>query len=247
MSAFTKSKSHPIESTETEITNAAEPAPANPPTAAPLVFLQPPSAGAKVPAPPSGAAPPGGEPYRSFVPKATELAALASAVTDLEKCTNFDQIFGLAGLPYAQVLQALDVGNQWSVMRQQTVAWDAFCRTQEGIAWTTVRTIINRLRPLFEFAAEGNPSLASALPGLATLFGAKRAIAKKGAATRRANRAAVARGEPPFHGGVGKVRMKRAQRAALVAAKATGVSTPPPTAGATPASTKAKANDTTAS
>jgi hypothetical protein len=192
----------------------------------PPIFLQPPPADAKIPVPPSGAAQPNASNYRSVIPKATELAALPAAVENLQRFSNFAQVFALSGLPYAQVLQAFSVGNQWSTMRKATAAWDAFSMMEEGLAWGTIRSLMERMAPLWAIAAAADPSLAATYPALAALFGAKKAIAQKAVSTKKLNKAAVARGEAPIHGVVGKRRQKAAQKALAAAAK-TGATTPP--------------------
>jgi hypothetical protein len=212
--------------TQTESAPTAPPSPA--PAGLPLVFLPPPPADAKIPVAPSGAVAPGGAAYRNLPPKSTELAALAGAVDDLKRFTTFAQVFGVTGLPYTQVVQAFDVGNQWSSMRKQTAAWDGFCETQEGISWGTIRAMMDRLRPLFEIAAAADPSLAVTFPSLAALFSAKSVIAHKAVATKRLNKAAIARGEQPNHGAVGKRRQKAADKAVVAAARAAASPGSPP-------------------
>jgi hypothetical protein len=222
--------SHVAEVTAPDPTPAAT---ATTPTAASTVvtqaYLPPPPANAVIPVPPSGTSSPNGANYTAFLPRSTEEAALVNAVADLRKCTNFSTLFGATALPYAQVLQAFDVGNQWTTMRNQTAAWDAYCQTQEGMCWQTIRAMMDRLRPAFDLAVTGDATIASTMPGLATLLGARKAIAAKAVATKKANKAAIARGEAPTHGKVGKRRLKAAQKALLPAAKA-AVSAPPPTA-----------------
>jgi hypothetical protein len=156
-------------------------------------------------------------------------------VSDLQRCTTFSQIFGATGLPYTQVLQAFEVSNAWSTMRNQTDAWDAYCQTQEGICWGVLRVIMETLKPAFDVATAGNPAIATTLPSFATLFNAKNVIAQKAASTRRLNKAAIAKGEAPTHGVVGKQRQRAAAKAALAAAKASGSAA----VAATPAATSA--------
>jgi hypothetical protein len=219
----TKKTASPTPATPTPATTAVA-AGSNAP---PLIFLQPPPADAKIPVPPSGAAQPNASNYRSVVPKTTELAALPAAVENLRRFTTFAQVFALSGLPYAQVLQAFDVGNQWSTMRKATAAWDAFSMMEEGLAWGTIRSLMDRLAPLWEIAAAADPSLAATYPALATLFGAKKAIAQKAVSTKKLNKEAVARGEAPTHGVVGKRLQKKQQKALAAAAKAAGLTTTP--------------------
>jgi hypothetical protein len=204
----------------TDSSSASPPASAlSPTTGTALVFLTPPPANAKIPAPPAGAASPGGANYRSRLPTATELATLPGAVSDLKRFATFAQVFAVTGLPYAQVLQAFDVGSQWSTMRVATSAWQVYCMIQEGIAWGTIRAMMDSLRPVFEIACAADASLATTYPSLAALFGARKAISAKAVATKRANKAAVARGEAPVHGVVGKRRQKAANKAIVAAAK----------------------------
>jgi hypothetical protein len=158
----------------------------------------------------------------------TELAALPGAVSDLQRFeADFAQMLGATGLPYDQVLQGFTVANQWTTMRKASAAWDDYCQMQEGIAWTTLRAMMDRIKPVWEVAVASDPSLAATYPSLAVLFGAKKAIAQKAAATRRLNKAAIAKGEAPIHGVVGKKRQRRAAKAALAAAGAAGTSAPP--------------------
>lgn len=213
----------PVAAPSTEAPSAA----VSPTSGAPLIFLQPPPADAKIPVPPSGAAQPNASNYRSVVPKATELAALPAAVENLQRFANFTQVFGVSGLPYAQVMQAFDVGSQWSTMRKAAQAWDTYSKTEEGLAWGTIRSIMDRLGPLWDIASAADPSLAVTFPALATLFGAKKAIAQKAVSTKRLNKEAIARGEEPIHGVVGKKRKKASDKALAAAAKAAGLGSAP--------------------
>ncbi|MGO8996874.1 MAG: hypothetical protein ACLQVI_26470, partial [Polyangiaceae bacterium] len=237
-------KNHAPETVEAAQAVAAAPSPTVASTPAPtpiasvvLPMLPAPPPSATIPSPPSGADAPGGQNYRAVVPRKLELAALPGAVTDLQRCTTYSQIFGTTGLPYTQVLQAFEISNEWSTMRNTTDAWDAYCQTQEGICWGVLRVIMDTLKPAFDVAIAGNPALAATLPNFATLFHAKNVIAQKAASTRRLNKAAVAKGEAPTHGAVGKQRQRAAEKAALAATKASGgaavapvpaVSSPPP-------------------
>jgi hypothetical protein len=209
------------------------PAALSPKTGIALVFIQPPPADAKIPTPPSGSATPNGGNYRTLVPKATELAALTGAVADLKRFTTFSDVLGLAGVPYAEALQAFDVGNQWSTMRRATAAWEAYCLTEEGLAWMTIRQMLDALRPVWDLVVARDPSLTMTYPSLAKFLGAQKAIAQKGAATKRLNKAAVAEGKPPVHGTAGKKRKKAADKAVVASvssasATSASVSAPAP-------------------
>jgi hypothetical protein len=88
---------------------------------------------------------------------------------------------------------------------------------QEGLSWEAMREQMDTLRPAFALAAKRDPKLIVRFSGLAKLLGAKRAIAQKGASTRRANKKAEAEGKPQVHGKVGKKRQCAAEKASLAA------------------------------
>jgi hypothetical protein len=198
------------------------PAPQTPASSAPLVYLDLPPADANIPAPPSSFVPGNSADYRAVLPRDAELRALPKAVSDLKNFTNYTQVLGETAPPYAQVLQALTVANAWSSMRTESAAWDAFCAAQEGISWTTLRTQMERLQPSFDLAASGTSNVGTLFPNLATLLGAKKVIARKGASTRKMNKEAEAKGEPQVHGSVGKKRKRAAEKAAYAATVGTG-------------------------
>jgi hypothetical protein len=76
-----------------------------------------------------------------------------------------------------------------------------------------LRSQMDRLRPIFELAVAGDPTIAVQFPSLAALLGAKQAIAQRSALTRKAK----AEGKPQTHGVVGKKRKKAAEKAAYAA------------------------------
>lgn len=180
-------------------------------------FVTPPPSVAQIPSPPAGfVAPPGGSNV-GLRPRKVELVAIADAVVELGQFADFEATLGKAAPPHDTVLRAIQLAAAWSTMRGAAAAWDAFSSTQEGIAWASAREQMARVAPLFVIAAKADPSLATKYPKLAALLTAKRAIAKKAAATRIANKKADEKGEPARHGQVGKRRKRAAERAALLA------------------------------
>jgi hypothetical protein len=229
---------------------AAEPSPAPAPALArggavpapaPVPSVGPPPAGANIPIPPTGFTPATPGEFRSVVPRKPELAAMPQALIDLAKFTDFDKLFGGVGLAQAETMQCLLMGSLWSTMRASTSQWDAYSVLQEGYAWRAIRAALLRLEQAFLLAAQANPALATTYPGLAALLGARKSIAQKGAATRRLNKAAKAKGEPEIHGLVGKQRQRKAEKAALAQggpatqAAPAAVVVAPPAAGPAPA------------
>jgi hypothetical protein len=188
--------------------------------------IAPPPADANIPTPPSTAASPNGTDFKGVQPKASEQAALKAALADLTRFTSYAQLLGASAPPVAQVIVLLTLGVEWTGMRNATAAWFAYCRTQEGLVWALIRQFMERLKPAWDLAVTADASLTSQFPGLASLLGAKKAIAQKAVSTKRANKKAEAQGKAPLHGVVGKQR-KRAAKNAAYAAATSATSAPP--------------------
>jgi hypothetical protein len=199
-----------------------------PVAAAPIPAVAPPPTSANIPATPAGFSPASPGEFRNVVPRQAELAAMPQALTDLSKFTDFDALFAGIGLTQSEVTVCLTMASDWSTMRVATTQWDRYCVLQEGYAWRAARAALVRLGQAFLLAAQANPKLVASYPGLSSLLGVKKAIAQKGASTRRLNNAAKAKGEPQIHGIVGKKRQRRAAKAALAsgASAAPGGSVP---------------------
>ena len=179
--------------------------------------LLPPPPDVTIPSPPQGYEPTTGIQYRGIVPWTAELVLLPKVLQDLARFTSYASVLGATAPSYAQIVEILTVGNQWSTMRAASTTWDLYCRDQEGSAWRLINTLLERLRPAFALAVQGDASVASTYPSLAELLAVKKANAMKGVSTKQANKEAKAKGEPENHGVVGKKRQKRAEKAALVA------------------------------
>jgi hypothetical protein len=150
-----------------------------------LVKLPP--ATANIPAPPQGFVPTNGNDYRGLLPKKTELAVLPDALGELRSFADFAQVFGRTVPDVALVLATLDAAEQWSSMRAKASQWDLYCRTQEGLAWRDARALFARMRPAFDLARGVDSAVSAQNPSLTHLLDAARTIAKRAAATRRAN------------------------------------------------------------
>jgi len=183
-------------------------------TPAPAALAAPPS-NAVIPPVPSDYVAESGTTYRSVAPKKSELLVLAQAVKNLAQFASYAQVMGPYAPPYAETLALFTVVYQWSSMRTASSAWDAYSVDQEGQGWATLRPVMERLRPLFDIAVSADPTLLVKLPSLATLLGARTAIAQKAAATRQRNKQSKAKGEPQTHGKVGKTRKRAEEKAAL--------------------------------
>ncbi|HEY2511405.1 MAG TPA: hypothetical protein VGI39_11140 [Polyangiaceae bacterium] len=191
-----------------------------------------------IPSPPQGYEPTTGAHFRGIAPWTAELVLLPKVLQDLARfAASYTSVLGNTAPPVAQVTEALLVGGQWSSMRSASSAWDLYCRDQEGSAWLLIKGVLDRLRPAFALAVRGDASIATLYPSLAELFGVKKANAAKAASTRKKNAKAEAEGKPATHGGAGKARQKRAEKAALAATTPQAATAAPPPQGAAGAST----------
>ncbi len=143
-----------------------------------------------------------------------EIAVLADAVNEFVRMPDFSSVFGKTVPSQSAVTQVLTAAEQWSTMRNAASNWDMYCRTQEGLSWQAARTLLASMKTAFALAAKIDDTLATQNPSAVALFDVKSTIAKRAAATRRANRNATLAGEEPTQG---KVRKKAAKLAKLVA------------------------------
>ena len=253
-SSTTNHQQETVMSTESTVQNAFSPiqpitppapapAPAPTPSPVPIVFVSPPPPGVSIPTIEYQPAAPGE--FRNVLPRASELTALSQAIKDLGAFTSYSQTFGTTAPEYQEVVQAFTVGAQWTSMRKLSLSWDGYCHVQQGLSWRAIRQLMSQLVPIFAIAAAANPKLLTQYPGLASLLGAKKAIARKAVSTKKANKTAKAEGKPETHGVVGKKNQRRLEKAAAaqVAAGATAAAgtpaTVPPAANPQPVATPA--------
>ncbi len=188
-----------------------------PPTSGPV---PPPPASSNIPTPPAGYTPATPGEFRGIVPRKRELTALAQALVDLSRFTDYDTVMGNTAPARADVIQAFTTGAQWTTQYQSSDAWQKYAGLMQGLSWQVIRTQEDYLRPAFALAAKRNPALAEKYTGLAKLLAAPNTSAQKAVATKKANKKDAAEGKPPTHGGVGKAAQKKAQKAAYAAQKA---------------------------
>src|SRR5690242_14034474 len=87
--------------------------------------------------------------FRGASPLKTELVVLPGAVADLQAFGEYAQSFGTLAPPVVPLIDALGPASAWSATRVQASAWDDYARTQEGMAWSTVRGLIDKVKPVF--------------------------------------------------------------------------------------------------
>ncbi len=180
-----------------------------------IVFVEPPPAGATIPPVPHGFIAAANGTFRGVLPKTAQLSVVGAVVAELKRFTDYVEVFGKTSAPLPTVMQTFDAASQWSAMRKQAAAWDAYCRTQEGNAWQDVRKYADRMQAAFELAASGDATVGARYPALARFFAAGKVSAQKAVLTRKANLKLEAEGKLPFKGGVGKRRKRAAADQAL--------------------------------
>ncbi len=199
-------------------------------TPANVSLITPPPADARIPTPPEGFEIPPNARYGTVQPKKIEMVAMPNAVVELGKFTDYAETLGKTVPPQPLVRQMFAVASQWSTMRIKAAAWDAYCNTQEALAWQGVRAQLKRIKPAFALAVQSDDALGAKYPALASLLMAKSTIAIKAVSTRRLNKLAIAEGKPPIHGGVGKRRKRAADKAAGAAKASEHAALPAPNA-----------------
>jgi hypothetical protein len=201
-------------------------APAAPAAAAATVFIKSPPPLTSIPSTPDGNTNTNGQDYAASLPKNLELAAMPDVIEELARFANYAQVFGLTAPPLTYVTQTATAAAAWSAMRAKSAAWDKYARSQEGVAWNDFRGIMESMRPALALAVTTDATIARQYPAMVRLFGAKSVIAQRSAATRAANKAAEAKGEPPKRGKLAKKARRLKSAAATLAAAGQPITLP---------------------
>jgi hypothetical protein len=144
------------------------------------------------PSPPADFAPQPAGAFNGFRPLQAEVAAAPDAVLELERFTDWRQVFGVTAPPAAMLAKKLQIASQWSSLLAQTEAWLTYVKSEEGEAWKDALDAMDALKLPFQFAMSTHASLLDRCPQLAKLLGAHKAQAKRAMATRRRKAAAAA-------------------------------------------------------
>jgi hypothetical protein len=203
---------------------APNPVPPTPlPPSGPGLVKPPPNV--TIPAPPVGFVPANPKDYRGFRPKSSELAVVPDAVVELASFTDYSAVFGMTAPPVGDLTQTLGASQQWTSLLADSSDWERYVKSQEGMAWMTTLTLMDKLKAPFALASAHDPTLNSRYPALARLLGAAKVIAKRGAATKARTKAAAA----------GKPATAKAKKAAAAAAVSAAAAAAHPAAPAAPA------------
>lgn len=223
--ASTHADTHTPSNDEAAPATSAAPAPA-PAAATPTVYIKGPPPLTTIPSAPDGITNTNGQDYVAALPKNLELAAMPDVIEELARFANYAQVFGLTAPPLTYVTQTAAAAAAWSAMRVKSAAWDTYARSQEGAAWNDFRGIMNSMRPALALAVTADATIARQYPAMVRLFGAKSVIAQRSAATRAANKASEAKGEPPKRGKLAKKARRLKSAAATLAAAGQPITLP---------------------
>jgi hypothetical protein len=125
--------------------------------------------------------------FRGHYPTKIELAAMAGAISDLGRFTDYATLLGTAATPAETFADALTTGVEWRSQRDSAEAWEAYAKAQDALAWKTAMTMMDEVKPLFLLAASKDATLVSTYPRLAQLLDAGKVIAKQANATKQKN------------------------------------------------------------
>lgn len=112
-----------------------------------------------------------------------EIAASDAAVDELRKEATAYEAVMPSFAPSADLLaQKLEEGIALTKERRRAEAWLAYVSDHEHVSWRTTLGLLTEVRSAWSVAAR--EGLASAMPHLATLVGARTTSARKGVSTR---------------------------------------------------------------
>ena len=160
-------------------------------TVAPVAVNPPPVV--TIPTPPANFIAPEMTQFRGCHPSKNELASAGQAITDLGRFADYSTVLGASAPPVSSVVSALSTGLGWRALRDPTETWDTYVRAQDAMAWKAAITLLDDVKALFLIAVSKSSSLATKYPGLAQMFDAPKASARKATSTKKRNaKAAVA-------------------------------------------------------
>ncbi|HEY6459937.1 MAG TPA: hypothetical protein VIY73_07285, partial [Polyangiaceae bacterium] len=105
-----------------------------------------------LPAIPAGFVPANMADFRGYRPMASEVAAVADVIAELETFSNYDAVFGITAPPADQISQRLAVATEWTSVLSQTSAWSIYVKSEEATAWKDALLLVDKLKPAFQLA-----------------------------------------------------------------------------------------------
>ena len=147
-----------------------------------------------------------------------EVALAGAAVADLHRFGDYGAIFEKIASPLPTIVEMLDAAVQWSAAHAAVTVWLAYAGAQASTLWDDAQTVIAKMRPIFELAAQADPTVIERFPSLARLLEVRSATARKGAAARTANNLLRLEGKEPAHGKAATKRKRTLRKAAALLA-----------------------------
>jgi hypothetical protein len=126
-------------------------------------------------------------------PRHAQVELVPNIVNELKNSTQYTQQFGDAVPPAGDVADALTLAHGWSAKARNAEQWQVYTRYEEQLAWQHAFTQLGALEPSYTARRTRTPAVADQYPSLTKFFDLPKQSAAKGAATKRAQRAANAK------------------------------------------------------
>ncbi|HEY1959972.1 MAG TPA: hypothetical protein VGH28_30395 [Polyangiaceae bacterium] len=125
---------------------------------------------------------------RLLKPIATQVSGAPGFVRELRGSKSYARDFGADAPAAADVADAVEIAAAWAAEAKNADAWAKFAQQQKEIAWNGALGLTNKLKTEWEHAVGNHPEIAASYPESGTFFGARKGVAARGLATRRANK-----------------------------------------------------------
>jgi len=129
---------------------------------------------------------------RGYFPRASEAAALPDVALEVATSTTYTSTFGPsmpAAVPFVVMLQN---AAEWTTQRIALEAYLAYAKGQEGLAWKALRPHLDQAKEVYAVTVSKNTDVPVLFPALTRLFDGNVSVAKRGHATRKRKKAAMA-------------------------------------------------------
>jgi hypothetical protein len=125
-----------------------------------------------------------------YRPQRAQRQVALKAAKELSTSTQYAARFGTTAPDQGEVADALTTASGWSTRAQEAKAWCAYVTQQEATAWMHAGGLLDALKVPFEFAQSRDVTVKSKFPNTSQFFSFRTATALRGAATKRAKKAA---------------------------------------------------------
>ena len=129
---------------------------------------------------------------RGYFPRASEAAALPDVALEVATSTTYTSTFGPSMPTVGPFVVMLQNAAEWTTQRIALEAYLAYAKGQEGLAWKALRPHLDQAKEVYAVTVSKNTDVPVLFPALTRLFDGNVSVAKKGHATRKRKKAAMA-------------------------------------------------------